>query len=60
MTSVQGKTAQPEGVAEQFGHADEDDRETEFVDGTAGTRDDLFGSEVTTHRVQGDGQAQLS
>ncbi len=55
-----GKDLETERVTEQFGHADQDDREAEFVDGGASPGDDLLGSEVATHRVQGDGQAQLS
>ena len=41
----------------QFGHANEGDGQSQLIDGAACARDDLLGSEVTTHRVQGDGKA---
>ena len=38
MTSVQGKTSSPSVSPKQLGHPDQDDRESEFVDGVARAR----------------------
>ena len=60
ITSVTATTGRPSGVAHEFGHADEGDVKSQLIDGALGARDDLSRSEVTTHRVNGDGQRQLS
>jgi hypothetical protein len=55
-----GHDLEAERVAHQFGHAHQGDGQAQFVDGPARAGDDLPGSEVATHRVHGDGQAQLN
>jgi len=55
-----GEHRQSEGIAHEFRNADESDRESQFIDRAPCASDDLTGCKVASHRVKGDGQAQLS
>ena len=55
-----GKDGETLGIANEFGWSDQDDIETEFVDGATGARDDFVWCVISAQRVESDGQGQLT